>query len=990
MGSLASHQQTPQGALSMKIWVDGQCLQTSSRNRGIGRYVFEFLRALSQSASDIDLHVSLNAVMADEAIAARRELLAFLTNDHIHVWHGMTSIGEAEAGYSDARAQSQMALTHHVNCLAPDVALCASTFEGFFDPAVPLFPNAGLVPPLAAIFYDAIPYRYKDRYLRRKLELDTYERRLSQHEKFDKLLSISDFSLNEARDLIKGSKGTNISAGVSLHFLDLLSADEYERREGCRKSVVYIGALDWRKNVEIIPKAFALLNKQLRDETDFILAGDHPQPLIDEISSAWADLGLPASSLKQRGLVSDRELIRLYKSADAILQPSYMEGFGLTALEALICGTPVIASNTGALPEVVQIDEMLFDPNSPKELSERIEHILQGADLKPKIAHLRDKLFQTFSWEKVAATAVQAFREIARQPAERPDTQALRERIAVEIKRSKLHTTGLVEALALAEPFVEETKRLLVDATSTIQTQYRTGIQRVVRQICSNFSEQNVYGKTSLVPTFSDDFEGWYRADSSLANKPDKTTSDPIIFRPSDTVFMLDSSWDSAKLHKRHLIEARLRGAEVISCLYDMVPLKTPAFCDAGMPPVFRDWLVSALEVSTGFVCISKAVADELYNLLKSIQYPHRMKIGYWRLGADFSHLDEVDVSAPRGTRPRPSFLMVGTLEPRKGHNIALDAFEVGWASGMDADLTIVGKFGWGAEAIADRIKSHPEYGNRLHWRSKVDDAELVTLYNASDALIAASYAEGFGLPIVEAGRFGIPIIASDIPVFKEVTNGAQHSRFFDTGSSASLLKTLRLFCQRDWKKAARQARVSQPIWPNWAESAEELLGVIVDQGWYKSYEPESDHRFRPASDLGCLRHTQPIAPSGQAHVLSILPGSMSELEDGSKKFTVAVTNESDETWFGQGLDDGRFGVALGYRLYDAGGNVLFSENLRSRIVMAIAPGDTHLLPVTALQTWIKGGASSIEIELVQDGVAWWGSPLRVELDAADPVACIA
>ena len=629
MGVPASHQSTSQGALPMKIWVDGQCLQTSSRNRGIGRYVFEFLRAISQSESNIELHVSLNAVMADEAIAARRELLTFLTNNKIHVWHGLTWQGEAEAGYNDARAQSQMALTHHVNCLAPDIALCASTFEGFFDPAVPLFPNAGLVPPLAAIFYDAIPYRYKDWYLRRRLELDTYERRLSQHAGFDKLLSISDFSLNEAKELIKGSKGTNISAGVSAHFLELLSADEYKPRDDRRKSLVYIGALDWRKNVEIIPKAFALLDEQLRDETDFILAGDHPQPLIDEISSAWVDLALPLSSLKLRGLVSDRELIRLYKSADAIIQPSYMEGFGLTALEALICGTPVIASNTGALPEVVQIDEMLFDPNSPKELAERIAHILQGSNLKPKIAHLRDNLSQTFSWEKVAATALQSLRDIARQPAEAVGTPALRERIAAEIKRGKQDNAGLAKALAVAEPLADDKKRLFVDATSTIQTQYRTGIQRVVRQICSNFSERGTYDDTSLITTFSDDSEGWYRADSSLANKPDKTTSEPIIFRPSDTVFMLDSSWDSAKLH---LTEARLRGAEVISCLYDMVPLKTPAFCDAGMPPVFRDWLISALEVSTGFVCISKAVADELYDLLKSIQDENRILAARSRL----------------------------------------------------------------------------------------------------------------------------------------------------------------------------------------------------------------------------------------------------------------------------------------------------------------------------------------------------------------------
>ena len=67
--------------------------------------------------------------------------------------------------------------------------------------------------------------------------------------------------------------------------------------------------------------------------------------------------------------------------------------------------------------------------------------------------------------------------------------------------------------------------------------------------------------------------------------------------------------------------------------------------CTPSMPPGFSNWFKSALSYSTGFVCISRAVADQLHALLKAISFPRPMKIGYWRLGADF-----VDASIDRGT----------------------------------------------------------------------------------------------------------------------------------------------------------------------------------------------------------------------------------------------------------------------------------------------------------------------------------------------------
>lgn len=124
----------------------------------------------------------------------------------------------------------------------------------------------------------------------------------------------------------------------------------------------------------------------------------------------------------------------------------------------------------------------------------------------------------------------------------------------------------------------------------------------------------------------------------------------------------------------------------------------------------------------------------------------------------------------------KPTFLMVGTIEPRKGYRQALGAFEILWKEGYDLNLVIVGKEGWMTQDIIERIKTHPELNRRLFWINNASDEFLDKIYRACTALIMASEDEGFGLPIVEAAYRGLPIIARDIRVFREIArNGAYY-----------------------------------------------------------------------------------------------------------------------------------------------------------------------------------------------------------------------
>ena len=167
---------------------------------------------------------------------------------------------------------------------------------------------------------------------------------------------------------------------------------------------------------------------------------------------------------------------------------------------------------------------------------------------------------------------------------------------------------------------------------------------------------------------------------------------------------------------------------------------------------------------------------------------------------------------------------MVGTIEPRKGHAQVLEAFDALWKSGEELNLVIVGKLGWGAEKLMGSIRAHPQHNSRLFWLEGISDAEPKKLYEVSTCLIAASYGEGFGLPLIEAAYHGLPILARDIPVFHEVAG--QSASYFADSDGEGLAISL-----REWLEHYQEGGIpeSESIpWLTWEQSAQQLLSKLI------------------------------------------------------------------------------------------------------------------------------------------------------------------
>ncbi len=353
--------------------------------------------------------------------------------------------------------------------------------------------------------------------------------------------------------------------------------------------------------------------------------------------------------------------------------------------------------------------------------------------------------------------------------------------------------------------------RLLIDMTATHRFRGHTGVQRVVREIARACVES---GEALPVYLEGGRLYGHFKHD----NLPDA-----VELQSGDRLLLLDSGWGFVEEYPPLLSAAHDAGAEVVGCLYDLIPLRYPAATALKNSAPFTPWFEKALLQCDAIVCISQSVAQDLvaYVRERRLATPANMRIGWWPLGADFRAGAENAPSraAERiASTPTPFFMSVGTLEPRKAYPIALDAFERLWSEGCETRYVIVGRPGWNTRALQRRIRRHSEYGRRLFWLDNASDADLSHLYPRARGLIFPSFVEGFGMPLIEAAHHGARVIASDIPVFREV--GGEGAVYFDVLDAQSLAERLR-------EALSETREIRAPTAATWRQSAARLVSMV-------------------------------------------------------------------------------------------------------------------------------------------------------------------
>ena len=377
-----------------------------------------------------------------------------------------------------------------------------------------------------------------------------------------------------------------------------------------------------------------------------------------------------------------------------------------------------------------------------------------------------------------------------------------------------------------AVPEAKRSSRILIDVTPTQRWGGQRGIQRVVRELAKAAARSG-----GGLPVFI--INGQLRSYFRHPALPDE-----VEIAEGDTFLMPDSSQSFSDEYLPIMEAVSAKNGSNVIVLHDIIPLQYPAAVAPPAAEVFEPWMRKVVFASDAVVAVSRSAAEDFFNYAKTkhVRFHPGFRIGWWGLGADFApaatdSASQIAKSLCADGAP-PFFLSVGTLEPHKGYRVALAAFNKLWSAGVDVRYVIVGRPGWRWRAQETMIRESPEFGRRLFWLADADDADLSLLYRHARRLVAASCAEGFGLPIVEAAHFGLPAIASDIPVFREIGNSA--TRYFELLDSEALAAAVREAL------TAPKPEISCPP-RSWREATRDLLELVTNRSYQLAPEKAAD-----------------------------------------------------------------------------------------------------------------------------------------------------
>ena len=381
--------------------------------------------------------------------------------------------------------------------------------------------------------------------------------------------------------------------------------------------------------------------------------------------------------------------------------------------------------------------------------------------------------------------------------------------------------------------------KLFVDVSELVTRDWQSGIQRVVKSVLLELLRnpppdvlvEPVYGQMDedgLV------YRSARRFTSEFLGHPDDQWDDEVIEPTNGDIFL---GLDLAPiLVPRMALDGtyarwRARGTRIHFVVYDLLPVLRPEFFAPGAAEQFSDWLNAVAGSADGIMCISQSVADEFTSYLHSSSCTHKdnLQVSWFHLGSDIAVSDAGENGllqtelAQFGLTDKPFVVMVGTIEPRKGHLEILNAIDSLWRQGQNTSLVIVGRKGWLADDLIAEIESHDLLGKQLFWFSDVDDVTLEHFYRQADGLIAGSYAEGYGLPLIEAAKRALPIFARNIPVFREVAG--PYATYFDESGHFLVEELGRWLDALEVNVAVRPD--GMPIL-TWAGSAEQLMSGVL------------------------------------------------------------------------------------------------------------------------------------------------------------------
>ena len=239
--------------------------------------------------------------------------------------------------------------------------------------------------------------------------------------KAGEIIAVSESTANEIRKFIPeiNNKISIIYEGISGRFklIDKYEAKKYISKEFniSQKYILTVLTLEPRKNLNNLLKAFLILIRDNpRLDYQLLIAGGSGWR-NSNIYKTYQELNLNSKQVKFLGYVHSDDLIELYSGAEIFVFSSLYEGFGLPPLEAMACGTPVVASDIPVFREILGDAALLVDPFAPEKIANAIYRVLTDNALAKNLMQKGIERIKLFSWETTAKETLGIFEKIIRR-----------------------------------------------------------------------------------------------------------------------------------------------------------------------------------------------------------------------------------------------------------------------------------------------------------------------------------------------------------------------------------------------------------------------------------------------------------------------------------------------------------------------------------------------------------------------------------------------
>lgn len=221
----------------------------------------------------------------------------------------------------------------------------------------------------------------------------------------DKIITVSEYSKQEIEKYYPLSKNKIEVIYLGLHKC-FAKMDNKEKK----KQILYVGSMNERKNFVGVLKAFQLINSS---KYKLLMVGNFSSNFaVDQESKKLLVAVQNDQNIEFKSNVTNKELVQIYNESKLFVFPSFYEGFGLPVLESMVCGTPVICSNTTSLPEVGGDAVVYCNPHDIEDIREKIEQVLDDENLQNEMIIKGIERTKLFSWEKSAREHIEVFTKV--------------------------------------------------------------------------------------------------------------------------------------------------------------------------------------------------------------------------------------------------------------------------------------------------------------------------------------------------------------------------------------------------------------------------------------------------------------------------------------------------------------------------------------------------------------------------------------------------